>query len=68
MRVIAGLPLVQDEMSNIALFRINGIGGIDHITVEVPNEKQPVDVWGLRLTFDLVFATGGKQNAVTATA
>lgn len=68
MRVIAGLPLVQDEMSNIALFRINGIGGIDHITVDVPNEKQPVDVWGLRLTFDLVFATGGKQNAVTATA
>lgn len=68
MRVIAGLPLVQDELSNIALFRINGIGGIENTAVNVKNETQPVDLWGLRLTFDLVFATGGKQNAVMATA
>lgn len=62
MRVIGGLPLVNAEDSNIALLRVREIGEIQPDQYVVANEKDPVTVWTLRITFDLVFATGGKAN------
>lgn len=64
MRVVGGLPLINEEDSNIALLRVREIGDIQPDQVEVANEKSPVTVWILRITLDLVFATGGKANMV----
>lgn len=64
MRMLGGLPIVNAEDSNIALLRVREIGEIKPDQVQVANEKDPLTVWELRLTLDLVFATGGKANRV----
>jgi len=63
MRVIKGLPLIQDVDSNIALFRVNALGQITHGTTEVANQQGLVNVWKIEIGFDLVFTTGGKSNS-----
>jgi len=62
MRIIKGLPLIKDNDSNIALFRVNELNQIKHSTAEVANEKAAVNVWEMEIGFDLVFATGGKAH------
>jgi hypothetical protein len=64
MRVVGGLPLTNADDSNIALFRVRELGDIQPDQVELANEKGPVTVWLLRITLDLVFATGAKANMV----
>jgi hypothetical protein len=62
MRIIGGLPLVNAADANIALLRVREIGEIQPDKIDVANEKDPMTVWALRITLDLVFATGGKAN------
>jgi len=62
MRIMGGLPLTQDDGSNVATLRVSGIGDIVPDTILYANEKDPVSVWRMDLTFDLVFITGGKGN------
>ena len=63
MRVIKGLPLIKDNDSNIALFRVNALGQVTYgDKVQLANERAPVDAWKMEIGFDLVFATGGKAN------
>ena len=62
MRIIGGLPLIQDVESNVATFRVTAVGDILSGNMQFANEKATVDVWRLEMNFDLVFITGGKMT------
>lgn len=68
MRIIGGLPLTQDTESNVAAFRVASLGDVVPGIIQLANEKSPVDVWRLEMTFDLVFITGGRSNMASAAA
>lgn len=63
MSVIRGLPLHNDEASNIHMFRMTGLGKITFDKITLQNEKA-VLAWSVQIDFDLVFITGGKNNTV----
>jgi len=62
MMVMRGLPLNDDDESNVACFRHRSAGMITYDTVNVTNEQVPVGVWSLEIGLDLVFVTGGKKH------
>ena len=62
MKIMRGLPLHDDEESNVACFRHRSVGTIIYSTVEFANEQKSVGVWTLEIGFDLVFITGGKAH------
>lgn len=61
MRMLKGLPVEQDEYSNVACLRVRSISGPERQEVDFRNEKAPVWCWAVRVTLDLAFDTGGKD-------
>lgn len=64
MSILAALPIQNDEDSSIVEFRISDESKIEPEIIAVKNDKDLHRVYRKTITFDLVFETGGKDNAL----
>lgn len=63
MRLLASMPASLDTETNVANLRVRAVGNLAAEYVKIANEAKEVRVWVLDVKLDVVFETGGRQNA-----